>query len=94
MTDPQKVTNWTADEVVLVLRSLAKEDDLPAHLITAEISGLHTVDTLGIDSLGGVYLIERLETMSGVLMPDDFLDLEDNVAAIAERLNQLIGKEK
>ena len=85
--------NWTTEKVVDVLRTLAKEDDLPAHLATGDIKGQDTVETLGIDSLGGAYLIERLEELSGVMMPDDFLDLKDDVATIATRLNDLIQKE-
>ncbi|MDA8584875.1 phosphopantetheine-binding protein [Rhodobacteraceae bacterium] len=82
--------NWTADRVVEVMRTLAKEDDLPAHLISGEITGKDTVETLGIDSLGGAYLIERLEDTTGVQMPDDFLDLTDDIDKIALRLNNLI----
>jgi acyl carrier protein len=90
MTDSQKITVWTTQEVISVLRALAREDDLPSHLIDAEITGEDTVDSLGIDSLGGAYLIERLEQITGVLMPDEFLDLKDNIATIAERLNQFV----
>lgn len=90
MTD--KITNWTVDEVISVFRSLAKEDDLPAHLIEGEITGQDSVDTLGIDSLGGAFLVERLEELSGVQLPDDFFALEDNIAAIATRLTSLVEK--
>lgn len=90
MTDPQHITTWTTQEVISVLRTLAREEDLPAHLITGEISGEDTVNSLGIDSLGGAFLIERLEQLTGVLMPDEFIDLEDNIATIAERLNQIV----
>lgn len=83
---------WTTETVIEVLRTLAKEDDLPAHLATGEITGQDTVDTLGIDSLGGAFLIERLEEMTGVEMPDDFLNLEDDIEAIAARLNDFIAK--
>lgn len=90
MTD--KITNWTTEHVVAVLRELAANEDLPAHLVSGEIAGTDTVDTLGIDSLGGAFLIERLEELSGVLMPDDFLDLSDDVAGISARLNELVAK--
>lgn len=94
MTAPEHITTWTTQEVVSVLRTLANEKDLPEHLITAEITAADSVRTLGIDSLGQVYLIERLEEMTGVLMPDDFLDVKDNIAAIAERLNQIARGKK
>lgn len=80
---------WTEDRVVLVIRELANQEELPEHLKTAEISGTDTIETLGVDSIGGVALIDRLETEVGVPLPDDFLDLDDNVAAIAQRLNDL-----
>jgi len=83
---------WTTEKLVAVLRELAQQDDLPAHLISGEISATDTVDTLGIDSLGGAFLIEKLEEISGVLMPDDFLELKDDVATIAGRLNDIIAK--
>ncbi|MEO7380965.1 MAG: phosphopantetheine-binding protein [Paracoccaceae bacterium] len=94
MTNNQKITIWTTQDVVEVLRSLAREEELPEHLVTGEITGADTVDSLGIDSLGGVYLIERLEEMTGLLMPDEFLDLDYNLAGIAERLNKFIQDEK
>lgn len=87
-----EIKTWTTETVIEVLRALAKEDDLPAHLATGEITGVDTVDTLGIDSLGGAFLIERFEEMTGVQMPDDFLDLEDNIEVIAAHLNDFIAK--
>jgi len=81
---------WTVERVVEVIRSLALEEDLPAHLSTSAIAGTDTVETLGIDSLGGAYLIERLEETIGIQMPDDFLAPEDDVAKIAKRLNDLV----
>lgn len=80
---------WTTEKVVAVIRDLATQEDLPFRLIVAPISGHDTVDSLGIDSLGGVYLIERLEQLTGHLMPDDFLDLDFTISEIAERLNRL-----
>ena len=84
--------SWTTERVAEVMRNLAKDDDLPAHLITGEISGQDTVETLGIDSLGGAFLIERLEELTGILMPDDFVDLKDDIATIAARLDDLVKR--
>ena len=92
MTQSPTKSTWSAEDVIAVLRDLAQAEDLPAHLATGEIKPQDTVDTLGIDSLGGAFLIERLEEMSGTPMPDDFLDLSDNVAVIAERLTALAQK--
>ena len=84
--------SWTTERVAEVMRNLAKDDDLPEHLITGEISGQDTVETLGIDSLGGAFLIERLEELTGILMPDDFVDLKDDIATIAARLDDLVKR--
>ena len=81
---------WTAERVIGIMRDLAKDDDLPNHLVTGEITGKDTVETLGIDSLGGAYLIERLEDTTGVQMPDDFLEPSDDIDRIASRLTDLI----
>ncbi len=50
--------------------------------------------SLGIDSLGGVYLIERLEEMTSVLIPDDFIDLNTSIGEITTRLSGLIEEQK
>lgn len=77
------------DRVVSIIRALAAEEELPEHLTTATIKPEDTVDTLGLDSLGAVSLIERLETELGIPLPDDFLDFADDIAGIARRLDGL-----
>jgi len=93
MTDQQPTTKWSIERIVGVLRAMADEDDLPEHLKAVQISGQDTVETLGLDSLGAVYLIERLEAEAGVALPDDFLEFDDSVAVIAERINRLLRGE-
>ncbi len=78
--------NWTAEKLVEVLRDLAREDELPAHLKDGPIGEGDTVTSLGLDSLGVVTVIERLEEMTGVPIPDDFIEMEDTIAGIAARL--------
>lgn len=85
--DQQNGSAWTEDRVIGVIRGLAEEEDLPDHLKGGTISGTDTVETLGIDSIGAVALVDRLEEEAGVPLPDDFLELEDNIAAIVARLN-------
>lgn len=87
--DDQNATSWTQERVIGIIRALAAEEELPEHLTTAEIRPDDTVETLGLDSLGAVSLIEKLEEELGVLLPDDFLDFEDNIAGIATRLDAL-----
>lgn len=77
---------WTAERVIEIIRTLAAEDELPGRLHTAPISGEDTAETLGLDSIGAFSLIDRLETESGTVLPDDFLALGDSIATIAERL--------
>ena len=93
MTNTNKSDDWTADRVIAIIRELAKEAELPAHLAEGEITGKDTVDTLGIDSIGGVYVIERLEEATDLLMPDDFLELTFSLDEIAARLNRLIEEQ-
>ncbi len=85
--------SWTAEKVIAVIHKLAQETELPAHLLESNISGSDTVDALGIDSIGGVYLIERLEEVTGHLIPDDFLELTFSINEIAARLNRLIEEQ-
>lgn len=84
---------WTAERVISIIRELAEKTDLPEHLSEGDIKGSDTVDTLGIDSIGGAYLIERLEEETGVLMPDDFVALDFDLDEIAARLNRLIAEQ-
>ncbi len=94
MMDQDKNTTWTAQDVVAVMRALASEADLPSRLVTGDISEADTMETLGIDSLGQVYLVERLEQLTGVLMPDEFLDVNDSLTVIATSLNELVRSKK
>lgn len=93
MTDAKASETWTSDAVIAVIRDLAGKGDLPDYLSEGEITGNDTVDSLGIDSIGGVYLIERLEELTGILMPDDFVELKFTVAELAERLNRLVEEQ-
>lgn len=80
---------WTMERVIATIRELAAEEEVPEHLSTAAIRAEDTVETLGLDSLGAVSLIERLEAQLGMPLPDDFLDFTDDVAGIARRLDAL-----
>lgn len=80
---------WTADRVIVILRELAKAEELPNHLIDGPITGADTVETLGIDSIGAVTLVDQLESEANVLLPDDFLAFEDSIDDIANRMNAL-----
>ena len=93
MTETTTVRTWTGEDVIAVIRELAKQQDLPGHLVDAEISETDTVESLGIDSLGGAYLVERFEELTGVLMPDDFVELDFNIKEIAARLNRLVEEQ-
>lgn len=80
---------WTADRVIDILRSLAREEDRPNHLVEGKITGADTIETLGIDSIGAVALGDRLEGEAGVLLPDGLLDVVDKIDDIVQRLNSL-----
>lgn len=89
MMDQQSAEVWTEARVIGILRDLAKEEELPEHLLTGPILATDTVEALGIDSIGAVALIDRLEEHAGVLLPDDFLEFDESVASIATRMNTL-----
>jgi acyl carrier protein len=74
------------ENTIRIIRSLAREQELPEYLVTAVIRPEDTIETLGIDSLGAVALIERLEVELDISLPDDFLDVADNIAGITRRL--------
>ena len=87
--DQQSGASWTEERVIGLLRELARIEELPVHLATSTINGADTVESLGIDSIGGVALIDRLETESGIPLSDDFLDFDSSVASIALQMNAL-----
>jgi acyl carrier protein len=87
--DQQSGANWTEERVIGILRELAKEQELPEYLVDSTIASEDTVEGLGIDSIGGVALIDRLEAEAGVHLPDDFLGYDDSVGNIAKRMNSL-----
>jgi acyl carrier protein len=84
-------TVWTPADVVAVIRELAEKGLFPAHLVDGEISDRDSIDSLGIDSIGGVYLIDRLEELTGVAMPDDFAPPGTDLTGIADRVNQIVA---
>lgn len=83
---------WTADDIIGVIRELAGTGQFPGHLIEGPISAGDSIDSLGIDSIGGVYLIDRLEELTGVGMPDDFVPPGTDIAGIAARVNELVAE--
>lgn len=87
--DQLNETHWSAERVITILRELASEEELPNHLVKGPVSGADTVESLGIDSIGAVTLVDRLESAAGVLLPDDFLDFNDSIDDIVQRMNTL-----
>lgn len=86
-----RAEGWTEARVIAIIRALAREDELPAHLATAEIEPADTAETLGLDSIGALALVDRLEDAAGTPLPDDFLTLKDSVGTIAARLRDAAG---
>lgn len=75
------------EHVIGAIRALAQEAELPDHLVTSAIKPEDTLETLGLDSLGAMLFIERLEAKLDIRLPDDFLDFSDTLAGIAHRLD-------
>jgi len=87
--DQQAGTSWTEERVIGIMRELAMEKELPEHLVDGEISSADTVEYLGLDSISAVVLLDRLEAEAGVLLPDDFFDVDDSVGSIAKSMASL-----
>jgi acyl carrier protein len=85
-------TVWTSADIISVIRELAEKGLFPAHLVDGEIAAHDSIDVLGIDSIGGVYLIDRLEELTGVAMPDDFAPPGTDMNGIADRVNQIVAE--
>jgi acyl carrier protein len=83
----------TMEHAIRIIRDLAREEELPAHLSTSVITPEDTIETLGLDSLGAVSLIERFEAEFDISLPDDFLDIADNITGIARRLYLVVQLE-
>ena len=92
MTGPKSAIVWTSEDIISVIRELARDAQFPAHLVDGKISERDSVDTLGIDSIGAVYLIDRLEVLTGVPMPDDFVAPGTDISGIAARVNEIVGE--
>ncbi len=88
---PKPANVWTSDDIISVIRELAADGHFPAHLVDIEILESDSVDSLGIDSIGGVYLIDRLEELTGLSMPDDFVPPGTDIRGIAARVNQIVA---
>jgi acyl carrier protein len=91
VTVPKPAIVWKPEDIISVIRELARDGQFPAHLVDGEISERDSVDTLGIDSIGAVYLIDRLEVLTGVPMPDDFVAPGTDIGGIAARVNEIVG---
>jgi acyl carrier protein len=92
VTGPKSAMIWRSEDIISVIRELARDGQFPAHLVDGEISERDSVDTLGIDSIGAVYLIDRLEVLTGVPMPDDFVPPGTDIGGIAARVNEIVGE--
>jgi acyl carrier protein len=89
---PQSSRVWKSEDIISVIRELAADGQFPSYLVDGEISELDSVDTLGIDSIGAVYLVDRLEELTGVPMPDDFVPPGTDIRGIAARVNEIVGE--
>ena len=87
---PKSAMVWASEDVISIIRELAGDGQFPAHLVNGEISELDSIDALGIDSIGAVYLIDRLEELTRIPMPDDFVPPGTDIRGIAARVNEII----
>lgn len=90
MTQSDVGSSWQPGDIISVMRDLAASGVFPGHLTDGAIAETDTIESLGIDSIGGVYLIDRLEELTGVEMPDDFAPPGTDIAGIAARVNEIL----
>jgi acyl carrier protein len=71
------------------IRSLARDGDLPARLMTEELDPSTRISELGLDSLGNLTLLDELEQMTGVEVPDNAIAPDSSLADIVTRINTI-----
>jgi acyl carrier protein len=78
------------DLVALVTR-LVSEGDLPASATAVALTADASIDDLGLDSLGKLTLLEELEAIAGVELPESFVSEGASLGEIVDSLNALLG---
>jgi hypothetical protein len=75
--------------LVELIHRLARQGDLPQHLLASPLGAGTRLERLGLDSLGNLTLLEELEQWTGLELPDEALDPGCSLAEVVERLNAL-----
>lgn len=75
------------DEVITVIRQLARDGDMPKALAAAPIGAGTRLDQLGLDSLGKVNLVAAIDQYLGVYIAADTLTGEETLGEIAQQMS-------
>jgi acyl carrier protein len=78
-------------DLVALIRRLVSAGDLPASAAAVELNQSTCVDDLGLDSLGKLTLLEELELIAGVELPENFVSEGASLGEIIDRLNMNLG---
>lgn len=77
-------------DLVALIKRLVSEGDLPSSAAAVELTADTRIDDLGLDSLGKLTLLEELELVSGVELPEDFINAEASFGEMIGRLNAVL----
>lgn len=75
------------DDVIGLIRELAKEGVLPRDLARTPISGASTIEDLNLDSLGTLSLFAALDERRGMSLPDDMIEPNLTLEALATKIS-------
>lgn len=79
------------NDIIALIRELAKQGDLPRDLATAAITAETTLEGLSLDSLGRMILLSALDESRGVLIPGDILSPGLTLGGLAAKITNLQG---
>ena len=76
-------------DLVALVRRLVSVGDLPGSAAAVALTADTSVDDLGLDSLGKLTLLEELEAVTGVELPENFVGEGASLGEIINRLNAI-----
>lgn len=89
--DVATATKSLADDVVGIIRDLARDGDLPRDLAEASLDAGTTLGSLALDSLGKLTLLAALDERLAIYIPDDSIDDTTTIGALVARVARTKG---
>lgn len=90
-SDVAMVMKSLADDVVGIIRDLARDGDLPRDLVEAPLGADTTLGGLALDSLGKLTLLAALDERLAIYIPDDSIDDTTTIGALVTRVARTKG---